>query len=96
MAVFACGEEKANMIFCVYGDAILPGDDTGFGWGGPPIDGGQAHTVEVTASTLYEAVALPWRAGAGVGGDTRAGMGGGGGAVRRVGEGVGDGCAGGA
>jgi len=26
---------------------------------GPPENGGQAHTVEVTASTLYEAVALP-------------------------------------
>ena len=63
---------------------------------GPPENGGQAHTVEVTASTLYEAVALPWRAGARFGGDTRAGMGGGGGAVHRVSEGFGDGCASGA
>src|SRR6267154_1681080 len=30
---------------------------------GPPKGGRQAHSVEVTASTLYEAVALPWRAG---------------------------------
>ena len=56
------------MIFCVYGDAILPGDDTGFGWSGPPKGGGQAHSVEVTASTLYEVVAVPWRAGV-VGGE---------------------------
>ncbi len=63
------------MIFCGYGDAILPGDDTGFGWGGPPKYGGQAHSVEVTASTLYEAVALPvagrresWRRFAGMNG----------------------------
>jgi len=40
-----------------------------------------AHTAEVTASTLYEAVAQ------GLAAITRAGMGGGGGAVHRVGEG---------
>jgi hypothetical protein len=37
------------MIFCVYGHAILPGDHSGFGR--------SLHTVEVTAGTLYEAVA---------------------------------------
>ena len=36
-------EQKANMIFCVYGDAILPGDDTGFGWSGAYGGGYSEH-----------------------------------------------------
>jgi hypothetical protein len=38
-------EEKANMIFCVYGDAILPGDDIGFGWSGAYGGGYGEHVV---------------------------------------------------
>ena len=59
-SLFGCGdysEENANM--SVYGDAILPGDDIGLGWSGPPKGGGQAHSVEVTASTLYEGSGPP-------------------------------------
>jgi len=39
------GEEKANMIFCDYGDAILPGDDTGFGWSGAYGGGYGEHLI---------------------------------------------------